>query len=125
MCTLRRFCGSYRPVCRRRTEGSRLRGSERRSTMPPADPAAGLRHRGRNVQRWLPSRAHLGKRSLLVAAALIAVVLAAALAVLADPFGRSAASGSSGLDNGFPTSTQRVVRRSLSSQTQVSATLGY
>ena len=70
-------------------------------------------------------RTYLGKRRLLVAGAVILAVLAAALAVLVDPFGGSAASGSSGLDNGFPTSTQRVVRRSLSSQTQVSATLGY
>jgi hypothetical protein len=70
-------------------------------------------------------RAHLGRRRLLVGAALMVVALAAVLAVLADPFGGNAASGSSGVDNGFPTSTTRVQRSSLSSQTQVSATLGY
>ena len=70
-------------------------------------------------------RAHLGRRRLLVGAALTVVALAAVLALLADPFGGSAATGSSGLDNGFSTSTTRVQRSSLSSQTQVSATLGY
>jgi hypothetical protein len=70
-------------------------------------------------------RGHLGRRLLLVGVALTVVALAAVLAVLADPFGGSAASGSSGVDNGFPTSTTRVRRSSLSSQTQVSATLGY
>jgi peptidoglycan hydrolase-like protein with peptidoglycan-binding domain len=69
--------------------------------------------------------AHLGRRRVIVGAAVMAVALAAVLAVLADPFGGSAASGSSGIDNGFPTSTTRVQRSSLSSQTQVSATLGY
>ena len=69
--------------------------------------------------------AHLGRRRVLVGAALTVVVLTAVLALLADPFGGSAATGSSGVDNGFPTSTARVQRRSLSSQTQVSATLGY
>ena len=70
-------------------------------------------------------RAHIGRRGLLVGAALMVVAPAAVLGVLADPFGGSAASGPSGVDNGFPTSTTRVQRSSLSSQTQVSATLGY
>ena len=50
-------------------------------------------------------------------------VIAIALLVV-DPFGGSQASGSS-LDNGSPISTQRVTRQDLTSQTQVSATLGY
>jgi peptidoglycan hydrolase-like protein with peptidoglycan-binding domain len=70
-------------------------------------------------------REQLGKRRRLVAGSVIVVGLAAVLLVVADPFGGSPASGASGLDNGFPTSTARVTRRSLSSQTQVSATLGY
>jgi Putative peptidoglycan binding domain/HlyD family secretion protein len=69
--------------------------------------------------------ARLGRRRLVIGVVVIAVALAALAALLADPFGGSAASGSSGIDNGFPTSTTTVSRRSLSSQTQVSATLGY
>lgn len=43
----------------------------------------------------------------------------------ADPFAGHATGRNSSLDNGSPTSTRRVERTSLSSQTQVSGTLGY
>lgn len=57
----------------------------------------------------------------------VAVVLLAAAAIplaVTDPFAR-ASSSSGATDNSYPTSLQTVTRRSLSSQTQVSATLGY
>jgi peptidoglycan hydrolase-like protein with peptidoglycan-binding domain len=66
------------------------------------------------------------RRALIAAAVAVAVVaVGVAIVVIADPFGGGAASGSGGIDNGSPTSTTTIVRRSLSSQTQVSATLGY
>jgi hypothetical protein len=61
----------------------------------------------------------------VIGAALVVVAVVAAVIALADPSGGSSASGSGGADNGFPTTTTRVTRRSLSEQTQVSATLGY
>jgi hypothetical protein len=54
----------------------------------------------------------------------LAIAVAAIVLVVANPFGRG--SGASGLvDNSFPTGVATVERRSLSSQTQVSATLGF
>ena len=62
------------------------------------------------------------KRALVAAG--VAVVLAATgVIVFAQPFG--AAGGTGEVDNGTATSIARVERRDLSSQTQVSATLGY
>jgi peptidoglycan hydrolase-like protein with peptidoglycan-binding domain len=61
---------------------------------------------------------------VLVGAAAVVVAVAALVALL-TPFGGSPASGSNGIDNGFPTTTTTVRRQSLSSQTQVSATLVY
>jgi Putative peptidoglycan binding domain len=60
------------------------------------------------------------------ALALGGVLAVAAVAVLlvVNPFGGAPARGSS-LDNGSPVTTQRVTRQNLTSQTQVSATLGY
>jgi hypothetical protein len=55
---------------------------------------------------------------MIVVAALATGV---ALAVV-DPFSRAKASGP---DNGYPTSTATITRQTLSSQTQVSGTLGY
>ena len=65
------------------------------------------------------------RRLVLAGAAIVVVALVAGVFALADPFGGSSAAGSGGLDNGFPTTTTRVRRQSLSEQTQVSATLGY
>jgi Putative peptidoglycan binding domain len=55
----------------------------------------------------------------------VLVLLAAVGVAVADPFSGQAASHNSTLDNGSPTSTSRVERTSLASQTQVSGTLGY
>lgn len=63
-------------------------------------------------------------RRLVAGAAALVVLAGVALAVI-DPFagGSPAASGAS--DNGTGTSLQTVVRRALTSQTQVDGTLGY
>jgi multidrug efflux pump subunit AcrA (membrane-fusion protein) len=45
--------------------------------------------------------------------------------VVLDPFGSGAPSGAVAADNAYPTSLATVERRSISSQTSVSATLGY
>jgi hypothetical protein len=54
----------------------------------------------------------------------LAVVAAVVLAV-SDPFGANAPSSGSVTDNSYPTSTATVTEQDLSSQTSVSATLGY
>jgi hypothetical protein len=65
-----------------------------------------------------------GRRRLLAGAGLL--VLLAAIGVAAgDRFAGRAASHNSSLDNGSPTSTRRVERTSLASETQVGGTLGY
>ena len=67
----------------------------------------------------------IGRRRLLAVGGTI-VVLAGIGVAIVDPFAGSAAGPqSSGLDNGAPTSTARVERASLSSQAQVSGTLGF
>jgi hypothetical protein len=83
-------------------------------TYPVAAPAPADRASARR-----PSRRLLA--GLLVLAALGVVVALVAL----DPFGSSPSSGVGITDNGYPTSLAAVERRSLTSQTQVSATLGY
>lgn len=68
--------------------------------------------------------AHLSGRRLVAGAAIL--VAAAGIGVAAtDPFSGYAASRTSTSDNGSPTSTTRIERRSLVSQTAVSGTLGY
>jgi peptidoglycan hydrolase-like protein with peptidoglycan-binding domain len=69
-------------------------------------------------------RSRVARRRVLVGAVLAVAVVAAVLAVF-DPFGGGASPSSAGLDNGAPTSTTVVTRQDLSSQTEVSATLGY
>jgi peptidoglycan hydrolase-like protein with peptidoglycan-binding domain len=59
----------------------------------------------------------------LLAAAGIAVVVAAIVLVVVDPF--DGGTSSAGIDNGTGTSIATVDRRDLSSRTQVGATLGY
>jgi hypothetical protein len=62
----------------------------------------------------------------VVLGVLALVALGAVVAIVAfDPFGSSTPSGSGVGDNAYPTSLALVERRSLTSQTQVSATLGY
>ena len=63
------------------------------------------------------------RRRALAAAGVLIVVTLALVLVVANPFGGGPAKAS--LDNGAPTTLQTVRRRDLSSQTQVSATLGY
>jgi hypothetical protein len=53
------------------------------------------------------------------------VAAAAATAAVADPLAGKASSDGGVLDNGTPTTTTKVERRSLASQTPVSGTLGY
>jgi hypothetical protein len=69
-------------------------------------------------------RKSIGRRPLLASVGLLVLIAGIGVAV-ADPFAGRAASRNSSLDNGSPTATQRVVRTSLASQTQVSGTLGY
>jgi hypothetical protein len=65
-------------------------------------------------------------RRVLVAVAVAAVLVAAAVfAFERNLFGGGKGSSGGASDNGFATSVTRVTRRPLSSQTQVSATLGY
>ncbi len=55
----------------------------------------------------------------------LALVVAVVVLIITDPFGGSPKSGSGVGDNATATSLATVTRRSLSSQTQVSGTLGY
>lgn len=70
-------------------------------------------------------RAAGGRRHLVTAIAVAIVVIAVAGVALGvtDPFSRPSSSGA--IDNSYPTSVATVTRRSLSQQTEVSATLGY
>jgi hypothetical protein len=61
---------------------------------------------------------------VLAGAGVAAVIVVAVVLVVVDPFGGGPAAAGSP-DNGAPTALQTVVRRDLSEQTQVSATLGY
>jgi len=63
-------------------------------------------------------------RRLLVGAAVLLLVIGVAVASV-DPFAGKASGPGRVVDNGSPISTERVVRTSLVSQTQVSGTLGY
>ncbi len=67
----------------------------------------------------------IGRRGTLVAAAIIVFGLGVALAASVGLFGGGAASSSAGVGNGSPTGLVRVSRRDLSSQMEVSATLGF
>lgn len=69
-------------------------------------------------------RVHLDRRRVLVLGGVLAVAVIAIVLLVVNPFGGSPSSGSA-LDNGSPTTTQRITRQDLTQQTQVSATLGY
>ncbi|HZO34331.1 MAG TPA: peptidoglycan-binding protein [Gaiellaceae bacterium] len=60
-----------------------------------------------------------------LAGAAVTVALVAVVVVIVESLSGPSSSSAAGIDNGVPTSTTTVERRSLSSQTQVSATLGY
>ena len=66
------------------------------------------------------------RRKLFGLGAAVVVVAAVVIAYASGAFGGgNATSGAGQADNAFPTSLATVTRRSLTSQTQVSATLGY
>ena len=69
-------------------------------------------------------RSRVVRRRALAGAGVAVVAIAVVVIVLVNPFGGPSSPAQS-LDNGSPTSLTTVVRRDLSSQTQVSATLGY
>ncbi len=66
------------------------------------------------------------RRKVLWVIALVVVLVAAGVSVaVTKPFAGGGTSHPGGVDNADPTSLQTVARQPLSSQTQVSATLGY
>jgi hypothetical protein len=71
--------------------------------------------------RGRPLRTH---RRLLAGAAVLLLGIGVVV-VFVDPFAGTASGHSGAVDNGSPISTRRVERTSLSSQTQVTGTLGY
>ena len=76
------------------------------------------------IPRWLETR----RRRVTAGgvAVLVAVLVAAGIVIaLTDPFGPSTPSSNGVADNEYPTSTTTVSQGTLSSQTSVSATLGY
>src|ERR1700683_4364078 len=88
-----------------------MSGSE--STLVTTAPAPATRRR--------PARRTLALLGLLAGVVVVAVVLFAS-----GVFGGGGGGGGGGTaDNAFPTAVARVMRQSLSSQTQVSATLTY
>ena len=64
------------------------------------------------------------RRRVAAVGAIVAVVLIA-IAVVTDPFSGGSSPSRGASDNGAPTAIGKVTRKSLSSQTQVSGTLGY
>lgn len=64
-------------------------------------------------------------RTRLLAGGALVVGLAVAGVAMTNPFSGSTPARASSIDNGSPTSTRRVERTTLTSQTQVSGTLGY
>jgi hypothetical protein len=65
------------------------------------------------------------RRRRVLAAALLMVGAAAVVVIVSNPFSGAGSPSRGASDNSYATSTQRVVRSSISQQTQVSATLGY
>ena len=71
----------------------------------------------------MTQRTRITRRLVVVALVVFALGLAAAAAIAL--FGSTTPSSAAGIDNGSPTTLMQVARRDLSSQTEVSATLGY
>jgi hypothetical protein len=65
------------------------------------------------------------RRRRLLTAVVLLLVAAGVVLVVTDPFSGGGTGAAGASDNPYATSTQRVVRESISQQTQVSATLGY
>jgi Putative peptidoglycan binding domain len=88
-----------------------------------------MRSRGDVARAGLPVHASAGgrRRIVVMAALAVAVVVALVVAVVlivVDPYAGGSVNGD-GVDNAAATATATVVSRSISSQTNVSATLGY
>lgn len=65
------------------------------------------------------------RRRWIAAAAAVLVICVAVLVAAADPFARDRSAGTPTIDSADPTGLATVTREPLSSQTEVSATLGY
>ena len=61
----------------------------------------------------------------MVAAAVLVLLVCGVLIAIVDPFSDHSSTGRGVLDNAAPTSTRRIARTTLASQTQVGGTLGY
>jgi Putative peptidoglycan binding domain len=73
----------------------------------------------------MTSRLRITRGRVLVVTGLVVFAVGLATAASIGLFGGGTTSSAAGLDNGSPTGTTIVARRDLSSQTEVSATLGY
>jgi peptidoglycan hydrolase-like protein with peptidoglycan-binding domain len=73
----------------------------------------------------MTSRLVITRGRVLVVAGLVVFAVGLAAAASIGLFGGGTPSSSAGVDNGAPTALTSVTRRDLSSQTEVSATLGY
>jgi peptidoglycan hydrolase-like protein with peptidoglycan-binding domain len=80
----------------------------------------GIRETGVVVGRRL-----LYSRSWVLAGTVVLLLVIGALVAVVDPFASKASGGGGVVDNGAPTGLVTVLRRSLTSQTPVSGTLGY
>lgn len=78
----------------------------------------------RTRPRWLPAVLRPRRRRIGAVAVVLLVVAGIVLAIV-DPFNSTASSGAGVGDNSYPTAIATVKERSLTSQTQVNATLGY
>jgi hypothetical protein len=76
-------------------------------------------------EETMPHSAHTNRNRRALAAAGLTLVVAVVVVIATDPFAGSTSSGGGVADNATATSLATVTRQSLSSQTQVSGTLGY
>jgi putative peptidoglycan binding protein len=81
---------------------------------------SGIRGAGVAVGRRCPN-----SRSRVLAGAAVLLLVIGVLVAVVDPFAGKASGGGGVVDNGAPTGLVTVLRRSLTSQTPVSGTLGY
>ncbi|HXZ82780.1 MAG TPA: peptidoglycan-binding protein, partial [Acidimicrobiales bacterium] len=88
------------------------------STRPSPSPAAPNPPSG--GRRWLAT-----SRGRVVAALAAVVIVGGVVVGVTDPFAGSGRSGGGVVDNSYPTALATVRERSISSQTEVSASLGY